>query len=122
MLAVLRRLAIGGELFVTVVQIAYRGGQVADLTASHILFVQVVLFQNRQSLQLGIRLSERQNGGIAGGNRLHFRIRQFLTADVFGPARGVVVFFRRQQRFEFFADRLPAFVFVLASNWIRKDG
>jgi len=41
-------------------------------------------------LQLGVGLGQRQDGRVAGGNRLDLGIGEFLAADVLGPAGGVV--------------------------------
>jgi hypothetical protein len=54
------------------------------------LLVEVVLFQEVEALQLGVGLGQCEDGWIARGNRLDLGIGEFLAADVFRPAGGVV--------------------------------
>ena len=61
-------------------------GKLAQASPGEILLVRVVLLQDREPLQFGIRLGERQDRGIARRDRLHFGIGEFLAADVLGAA------------------------------------
>jgi hypothetical protein len=54
------------------------------------LFIQVVLFQEGETLQLGVGLGEGQYRRVARCNRLDLGIGEFLAADVLGTAGGVV--------------------------------
>jgi hypothetical protein len=65
-------------------------GQIADRAAGHELFVQMVLLEQGQSLQFGIRLGECEHRGVARCNRFYLRVTQFLTTDVLGDSRSVV--------------------------------
>ena len=64
--------------------------QVAQGAAGEELLVGVVLLQDRQPLQFGVGLGQRQHGRVARGDRLHLGVGEFLAADVLGPAGGVV--------------------------------
>jgi hypothetical protein len=50
----------------------------------------MVLFQEVKPLQLGVGLGQRQDGRVAGGNRLDFGIGEFLAADVLSATGSVV--------------------------------
>ena len=65
-------------------------GQLAQGPAGEILLVGVVLLQDRQPLQFGVGLGQRQHRRVARGDGLHLGVGQLLAADILGPAGGVV--------------------------------
>src|SRR5208337_4431264 len=64
--------------------------QIPHAATGDVLFVQVVLFQKVEPLQLGLGLGQGQYRGVARCNRLDLGVAQFLAADVLGTAGGVV--------------------------------
>ena len=63
--------------------------QIPDTAAGDVLFIQVVLLQEGEPLQLGVGFGKREHSRVARSNRLHLGIGEFLGADVFGTAGGV---------------------------------
>ena len=56
----------------------------------HVLLVHVILLEQCEPLQFGIRFGEREHGGIARRDSLHLGVGKFLRADVIGAAGGVL--------------------------------
>jgi hypothetical protein len=67
-----------------------RSRQIADTAPRNILLIEVVLLEQGETLQFGVGFGERQHRGIARRDRLYLGVREFLAADVLGPAGGVV--------------------------------
>jgi hypothetical protein len=62
--------------------------QVAQRPAGDVSLVGVVLAQHSEPLQLSVGLGQGQDCGVAGGDRLHLGIGEFLATDVLGLADG----------------------------------
>jgi hypothetical protein len=84
------RLLVLAELREPFIQAPDRDRQVSDVAAGEVLLVEVVLFQEVESLEFCVRLSKREHGRVARRDRLDLGVGEFLAADVFGTAGGVV--------------------------------
>jgi hypothetical protein len=62
----------------------------AELAPGQVLLVGMVLLEDREALQLRVRLRQRQHGGVAGGDGLHLSVGQLLGANVLGPPDAAV--------------------------------
>ena len=82
-------------------------GQFLQALAGGVLLVGVVLLQDGQALDLGVRLGQRQHGGVAGGDGLDLGVGELLAADVLGLADGEVAGHHLGDEPGFGLQRLP---------------